>query len=140
VRAVVDTNTLVSGLLWHGAPARLLDAALDNRVELCLTEELLDELGDVLRRPKLARPVAERGLDVEWSCDFIRERSLILNPARSLEVPGLRDPDDLPVLDCAIAAAADAIVTGDKDLLTLVTFEGIPIMDAVSALKRIGLV
>jgi uncharacterized protein len=73
VKAVVDTNTLVSGLLWHGKPSRILDAVLDNRLELCLTEELLTELRDVLGRPRLAKRVAERGLDSDWSCRFLRD-------------------------------------------------------------------
>ena len=52
---------------------------------------------------------------------------------------GLRDPDDVHVLACAVSAKADAIVTGDKDLLTLKSFEGIPIIDAAEALKRLDL-
>jgi len=51
----------------------------------------------------------------------------------------LRDPDDAHALACAVAAQADAIVTGDKDLLVLGTFEGIPIIRAAEALKRLGL-
>ncbi len=102
MKAVVDTNALVSGLLWRGNPSRILDAILDNRVELCLTEELLAELSGVLRRPRLAIRAAERGLDADWSCSFIRERCLILIPAASFEVPELRDRKDLPVLVAAL--------------------------------------
>lgn len=51
----------------------------------------------------------------------------------------LRDLDDVHVLACAVSAEADAIVTGDKDLLTLESFAGIPIIDAAEALKRLGL-
>jgi predicted nucleic acid-binding protein len=54
--------------------------------------------------------------------------------------PGeLRDRDDLHVLACAVGVAADAIVTGDDDLLSMKTFEGIPIINAVQALARLGL-
>ena len=98
VKAVVDTNVLVSGLLWPGKPSRLLDAILDNRVELCLTQPLLAELTEVLQRPNLARQVAVRGLDAEWSCRFMQERSLLLTPAEPPEVSRLRDRKDLPVL------------------------------------------
>jgi predicted nucleic acid-binding protein len=51
----------------------------------------------------------------------------------------LRDPKDLPVLAAAVAAHADAIVTGDDDLLSLQSFEGIPIMKARQMLVSLGL-
>ena len=60
-------------------------------------------------------------------------------PAQVMPPPELRDPDDLHVLACAVGASADAVVTGDKDLLTLKVFEGIPIINAGEALKRLGL-
>ncbi len=135
MKAVVDTNTLVSGLLWRGNPSLILDAILDNRVELCLTEELLTELTEVLRRPRLAKQVAERGLDATWSCNFIRERCLLLIPGGALEVPELRDRKDLPVLSAARTAAADMIITGDKDLLILKSFAGIPIVNAAEVVQ-----
>ncbi len=139
MRVVVDTNTLVSGLLWRGNPSRVLDAVLDNRFELCITEELLDELSAVLRRPRLARVVTERGLDPDWSCKFLRDRALLLSPAEQLDAPALRDPKDLPVLAAAISGAAELIITGDKDLLALKNFAGIPIVDAAEAVTRLAL-
>jgi uncharacterized protein len=138
VKAVVDTNVLVSGLLWPGNPSRLLDAILDNRLEFCTTEELLAELRDVLHRPRLAKQIAERGLDAVWSCEFIRERCLILVPAKPIDVPELRDRKDLPVLAAAVAAGADLIITGDKDLLTLKSFLKIPIVEPAEALKKLA--
>ncbi|MSU59693.1 MAG: putative toxin-antitoxin system toxin component, PIN family [Pedosphaera sp.] len=139
VKAVVDTNLPVSGLLWPGNPYRLLDAILDNRVELCSTEALLAELSAVLRRPRLAIQVAKRGLDADWSWSFIRERCSILTPVGTIEFPALRDRKDLPVLAAAAIAAPDFIITGDKDLLVLNEFAGIPIVTVVEALKRLGL-
>jgi len=105
----------------------------------CLTEELLAELTDVLRRPRLARHVAERGLDAAWSCDFIRERCLLLIAAGAIEVPELRDRKDLSVLAAARTAAADMIITGDKDLLILKSFAAIPIVNAAEAVQLLDL-
>ena len=139
MKTVLDTNVLVSGLLWRGHPSRILDAVLDNRVELCLSEYLLAELSDVLRRPRLAKQVAERGLDSSWSCDFIRERCFLVASAAAFEVTGLRDRKDLPVLAAARAAAADVIISGDKDLLALKFFAGMPIIDPAEAVKLLGL-
>jgi predicted nucleic acid-binding protein len=68
-----------------------------------------------------------------------REVARVIEPV-VINVPDvLRDPKDVHVLACAIAAAADAIVTGDYDLLLLETFEGIPIIDVQAALSRLGL-
>jgi predicted nucleic acid-binding protein len=53
--------------------------------------------------------------------------------------PDLRDPDDLILLECAKAAGAEAIITGDKDLLTLKKYEGIPIITAREALEKLGI-
>ena len=78
-------------------------------------------------------------MDASWSCDFIRERCLILAAGAALEVPELRDRKDLPVLIAARSAAADMIITGDKDLLTLKSFVGIPIIDAAAAATLLGL-
>lgn len=51
----------------------------------------------------------------------------------------LRDPDDLHVLVCAAGAAAEAIVTGDEDLLSVKIFEGIPILTVRDALEKLGI-
>jgi predicted nucleic acid-binding protein len=53
--------------------------------------------------------------------------------------PELRDPDDVHVLACAVSVKAHNIVTGNKDLLALGSFESIPIIDAVEALNKLGL-
>lgn len=62
MRLVLDTNTALSGLLWGGTPGRLLDAALDGRVELASSTALLAELQGVLSRPKFNVALAKRGL------------------------------------------------------------------------------
>jgi putative PIN family toxin of toxin-antitoxin system len=139
VKVVVDTNTLVSGLLWRGNPSRILDAILDNQIELYASEELLAELREVLCRPRLARFVEARDLNAAWSCDFIQDRCLTVSPSLALEIPELRDRKDLHVLCTAVAAIVDMVITGDKDLLSLKTIAGIPIIDAAQAVKLLGL-
>jgi putative PIN family toxin of toxin-antitoxin system len=65
VRAVADTNTVVSGLLWTGAPHALLIAARDAKLSLYTSAALLDELAEVLARAKFAKRVAASNMDVE---------------------------------------------------------------------------
>ncbi len=54
MRVTADTNTIVSGSLWHGNPRRVLDAAHDGLIELFTSKILLEELKDVLGRGKFA--------------------------------------------------------------------------------------
>jgi putative PIN family toxin of toxin-antitoxin system len=137
VKAVVDTNTLISGSLWQGACAQFLDAASHGKVELVLSPKLLAEFAQVVARPKFAARVAARGATANDLARKLAEEVTIVSPS-ALPLPAeLRDPKDLHVLECAVAAQADAIVSGDQDLLSLRSFQGIPIMNASKALRQV---
>jgi len=139
VKLVVDTNTLVSGTLWSGSPARLVNAILSAPGTLCLSPEIVIELGNVLARPKFAGRLAAQGVTVSEIMLRFQRFSRRVTGAKIAPPPTLRDPKDLKILVAAVGAKADAIVTGDKDLLTLKFFVGIPIIDAAEALERLGL-
>jgi uncharacterized protein len=137
VRAVADTNIVVSGLLWHGAPRRFFDAARAGVVSLYTTDALLAELVEVLPRKKLAKCVAASGMSVE---EIVRRHALLAQRVTAAEIDPvvLADPDDDRVLACALGARADLIVSGDPHLRNLKAYQGIPIVNAAEALKRIS--
>ncbi|MDZ7752724.1 MAG: putative toxin-antitoxin system toxin component, PIN family [Gammaproteobacteria bacterium] len=134
MRLVLDTNIVISGLLWGGVPRRLLDQARDRRATLFTSSVLLDELADVLSRDKFATMLDSQGITPA----FLMQRYGML--ARLVTAPVIertvRDPDDDAVIATAVAAQADAIVSGDDDLLVLKSFQGIPILTAAQAVKR----
>jgi len=136
-RLVADTNTVVSALLWHGAPHRLFEAIEHAALDLHTSRALLDELAEVLQRRKLRRAVRASGKSIEQLLREYREIAKIVTPRR-LRTRVSRDPDDDAVLACALAARADFIVTGDKDLLALGTYRDIAILSASQALWRIA--
>jgi putative PIN family toxin of toxin-antitoxin system len=139
MRVVADTNTLVSGFLWDGLPARLLDAGLTGRFGLYSSTELLSELDETLRAPKFAERLTIRGHNAESLVRAFRfSCHEVVSPPR-VAAPELRDSDDLHVLSCAAAVPVDLIVSGDKDLLVLKSFRGIPIVTARRALEILGL-
>jgi uncharacterized protein len=104
-----------------------------------LSLPMLLELTETLQRPKFAGRLAGRGETAQTLTAKFREACLEAVPIPTMPPPRLCDPDDVHVLACAVGGGADLIVSGDKDLLTLGSFEGIPIVAAAEALKRLGL-
>jgi putative toxin-antitoxin system toxin component, PIN family len=136
VRLVLDTNTIISGLLWQGTPGKLLEAAQTGRVSLFTTVPLLAELQGVLNREKFAHQIKVRGFTVtDFFYGYIALASLI-TPA-DISPTIVRDPADDAVLACALAAQAELIISGDTDLLTLQEYQGIRIVDAATAMALI---
>jgi putative PIN family toxin of toxin-antitoxin system len=136
-RWVVDTNVLVSAFLWQGTPGRLIELPGEKEVRLFTSRALLAELGEVLHRKKLAKPVAATGLSADQMLASYRKLATMVT-ARPLTAPVSRDADDDAVLACALQARADLIVSGDDDLLALQGFDGIPIVTAAQALARLA--
>lgn len=137
MRLVLDTNTVISALLWKGAPHNLIAAARSRRATTLHTSaKLLAELVDVLSRDKLASAVAATGENPET---LLRRYVNLVQVHVPAAIPPvvLSDPDDDEVLACAIAASAQLIVSGDRDLLSLKTYRGIPIVSAAEAIRII---
>jgi putative PIN family toxin of toxin-antitoxin system len=112
VRVVVDSNVWVSGLIDpESAPGRVLAAVLDGRLGVVSSWELVDEVSGVVARRKLRR----YRLDATDVLDLLRTLATTL-PTVDVDVE-IRDPADAPVVAAAVAGRADAIVTGDRDLL-----------------------
>jgi putative PIN family toxin of toxin-antitoxin system len=133
IRAVLDTNLLVSYLLTHRPPiATLIDRYLaEEEIVLVTAPELLDELIRVLEYPRLKRYYSE-----EERKRFV---ALVLALSEIVELPEsipsiCRDPDDDAFIACAVAGDADVIVSGDHDLLDLERVGDIPILTAAAFL------
>jgi putative PIN family toxin of toxin-antitoxin system len=130
IRIVVDTNILISAFLFGGKPEMVLERALLGQVSLVASRDILDELEGVLcgRKfrypPEIARSIVR---EVEAMCEIVA-------PTRSLAVVKA-DPYDNMVLECAVEARVDYVVSGDSHLLKLERFEDIPILSPAQFLK-----
>ena len=131
VQVVLDTNILVSALITKGTPPdQLYQAWLRGEIELVTSAAQIDEVTDVLARPKLLRFVE---LDeARQMVATIHRRATVLT-----EIPVTRrspDPKDDAILAVAVAGGVGLVVSGDKsDMLALGDVEGIPIRSARDA-------
>jgi putative PIN family toxin of toxin-antitoxin system len=123
IRATADANILVSALTYRrGKPFQLLQKALAGEINLAISQPIVDEAMEVLERKFGAPP------------DFIEEARQIVAMAARTVTPAVQldvvndDPDDNRVLECAVTAGSEFIVTGDKDLLRLGSYDSIRII------------
>lgn len=122
MRALLDSSVLVAAFISRaGTCASLLEDILNDH-EWVISNFILEELSRKLR-DKFKYP--------EGEIAEIREAAMIAAEfVTPEEIPGdaCRDPNDLPILGTALAGRAEVIITGDKDLLALQTFRGIPVL------------
>jgi putative PIN family toxin of toxin-antitoxin system len=128
-----DTNIYVSGLHFGGLPRLFLDEAAAGHFRLDISEPILHETLRVF--------AAKFDWDDELLHEVerdIRSYTNLTTPAQTLDVIHA-DPSDNRILECAIAANSDFIVTGDtRHILPLVRYAGIPIVKVAEFLKRLG--
>jgi uncharacterized protein len=136
VRLVLDTNTVVSALLWHGLPYQLFTRSRAFSLAFFSSPTLLTELEEVLAYPRLAKAVTASGLAPAQLLQRYLRLATVVQPA-PIAPTVLADPDDDHVLACALAAKAELIVSGDRHLLDLHEYQGIPILNTTDALQRL---
>ena len=121
MKVVHDTNVLLAAFATRGLCEAVFEACLASH-EIVLSEHILGELHRHLRG-KFKIPARQ----VDAILAFLREEATVVSPAK-VHPDACRDRTDLAVLGTAVAAEADCLVTGDRDLLTLKTFQGIPLL------------
>jgi putative PIN family toxin of toxin-antitoxin system len=130
-RIVVDTNVLVSAFMG-GNPRRVLREWAEGRLVLCISPAVLAEYARVLARFDHLSAEADEIMSLLSG----GENVLRVNPSEAVRAVG-SDPDDDRFLECAVAAQADAIVSGDRHLLSLHAFRGIPILSPAAFLESL---
>lgn len=136
MRVVLDSNVVMAGFLWPGICTQFFELANAGIIEPYTSRELLDEISHVLHRPKHAHNVARTGFTARQLVNQYQRFSKRI-PAQKFTQQVCRDADDDAVLACALAAKAEMIITGDKDLLVLHPWQEILILNPVDALKRL---
>ena len=137
MRLVLDTNTVVSALLWKGPPHQLVFRSGTLPLLFFSSPILLDELEEVLGYPKLVKAVSATHLTPAQLRQRYQRIVTVVEPA-AVPPTVSADPDDDHVIACAVAAKADVIVSGDSHLLALKGHQDIPILRVADALIRLN--
>lgn len=136
IRAVLDTNILVSAFFWVGPPRTVLNAARSGEFRLLSSEPLIAELKTVLYRSKFSdrlfmmRETADSLIDNGY-----RALVEIVEPA-NIESVVLKDRDDDALIACAVGGRANYLVSGDHHLLELKSYLDIQIITVNSFLEE----
>lgn len=133
VKIVLDTNILISALGFGGKPREIFLLALKKKIQGVISVVLLAELNEVILKkfPKLEPQLS-------FIEKQIKDKFLVVKPHRTLSI--LKDEADNRVLEAAMEGNCDYIITGDKELLALKSFQNIKITNPQEFFREIGVV
>lgn len=133
MRLILDTNVVVAGLLWHGAPRRLIDLAIDDEtITLYSSPVLIAELANTLGYQRFVKRIALYETSIAALVAQYEAMVTLVSPTHTPRVV-TDDPDDDHVIACAVAANAKLIVSGDKHLLSIKSYQNISILSPADA-------
>ncbi|MDP1722822.1 MAG: putative toxin-antitoxin system toxin component, PIN family [Candidatus Gottesmanbacteria bacterium] len=132
ISIVCDTNVLISALIYGGNPERIIFTVEKDELTLFLSPAILLELSRILRVK-----FGWQEYQIHESISYLGKLCTIINPDK--RITRIRtDPSDNRILECALAAKADFIVSGDKrHLLSIKKFRGIPIVSPATFLSNL---
>jgi putative PIN family toxin of toxin-antitoxin system len=133
IRVVLDTNVLVSGLLFRGPPGKLVDLWKTKRIQPLMSREMLDEFLRVLAYPKFE--LSEEEIHYLLYVELLPYTEMI--DVRPGPVLIARDPSDDMFLRCALTARVKYIISGDRHLLNLKTRRSIKILPPAEFLSSL---
>lgn len=124
IKVVIDTNVYISGTFWTGKPKKIINMAKKGEISVVSSENLLEELNNVLTRKDKDFKLSEE--EADKIIENIRSYAEIVKPTRRITV--CRDTKDNKVIECAIEGKANYILSGDLDLKVLKEYQNIRIV------------
>jgi uncharacterized protein len=128
---VLDTNVLISALGWNGNERKIFYKCLSLEILLITSPEIIQEFKRTCLHPKLNFTQEE----IDDFIEVLLKISKVVSSSEKIDI--VRDPLDNHILECALGANVDYIVSGDKDLLSLKEFRNIRILSAKEALGEL---
>jgi hypothetical protein len=134
MRIVLDTNVLISGTFWSGDSFRILQLVEKKKLKCYTSKEILEEYDRVMHSEEIIGKIGDKHLVIKSALIKMIEMCALVEPKRRINAVK-DDPEDDKIIECAVEAKADFIVTQDNHLLKLGEFEGIRIVTPEDFLK-----
>jgi len=135
MKIVLDANVFVSAYLWFGCPYQISLRYVQMLDTLFISDDILDELRRVFKKPKFG--LNKKRFDcIMESIETNGQKVIVAAEHQAEDI--CRDPSDDIYLECALAAGADYLISGDNDLLTINEYGGIKIVNARDYLDIVG--
>ena len=123
MKIVLDTNVFISGIFFSGPPAQILKAWKEQKIQIVLSREILDEYQRVAGELSAKFP----SVDIEPIIELLTIYGEVVETAE-ISVTVCEHPDDNMFLECAIASNCKIIVSGDNHLLKISGYQGIDVL------------
>lgn len=131
IKAVLDTNVIISAIFWRGSPYKVMKKALQKEFVFVTSTDILEEVSERLEN-KFNLPPEEIGRLM----DILLSYSSLINPTTKVNAVKADEKDNM-IVECAIDGKADVIVTGDRHLLDLEDYKSIKIISPTDFMKTI---
>ncbi len=132
MRIVIDTNVIASAIYFGGKPFVLLRRVMEDKVNVLASKEIVDEYEEILLRLQNKYP----SFNTKIPFQTLLSKFEIIHVSSDVHIS--RDPDDDKFISCAVDGKCLYIVSGDDDLLSIGSYEGIEILTVGAFLERFG--
>jgi len=123
MKIVFDTNVFISGIFFSGPPSIILQAWRDLKIQIILSEEILEEYQRVAEELSSKYPA----VDIDQIIELLTIYGEVFE-TEGISVTVCEDSDDNKFIECAIASNSKLIVSGDKNLLNITGYQGISVL------------
>ena len=131
MKIVLDTNVFISGIFFSGPPSRILKAWAEQRLQIVLSRQILDEY------QRVAQELASKfqTINITPFIELVTIHGQFIDTSDT-DIAVCEDPDDDKFLECAVAGQCRTIVSGDRHLLKLSGYEGIAVLSPRNFIDR----
>ncbi len=136
MKVVLDTNTWLSAIVWRGEANKIIEAAINKKIEIIITHEILFEIIDVLNRERFHDFIENKKEKIEDLIRVILSFSTLIKSKTKIKLIK-EDPKDNILLEAASDGKTNYIISYDKHLLNMIEFNKIKIMTPTNFLKLI---